>query len=691
MKRTIVLVTFAALLGVAIWKAPPVAGQGAVPPKQPGHENITFWVNHNGLEQLDVLGQVEFADMARILMRRRANTEKIRGLRATFTFPRQEMELLDTPDVFRLEIDGGKQTWRHRPERFVIGANLTFNLPLVVRNTGSAPAAVEARFTATTSESAFPPVTIGPGQAAGFFLRVVETNPGQVSGKLAVKTEMGEAASDAAFDVRPLARLKVKVSEPARFYLTGADGLAYAPPGSASRMTAMSAEYYFHSNEGFEMNLPAGATTIEATRGIEYELTSRTIDLKPGVVNEVELPLKRWTHMARRGWYSSDAHIHANYTAHHHQTITAGDIRLQTVGEDLNYANLMVANSSGAFLHDEQYFEGKPHRLSLPDHVMQWGEEMRNAGLYGHMCFYNLKSLVHPLYTGFRNTPQWEDYPPNYTQAKAARAQGGAVTYAHPTRNPVFESSSSAELPVDLALGEVDAMDVLANTDEMASMALWYRLLNSGLRLAISAGTDSFTNVADHYIPGGGRVYAYAGERFDAAAWVESYKRGRSFASNGPMITMKVNGKEAGEQLRLPAGAGRVTVDATIESALPVERVEIIVNGQVAASKPMTGQRQLLLKEDTSLPRSAWVAVRAIGPWHRMVLNDTQVFAHTSPVYVQLGTERIHSDADARFLRDWIEKLIAKVRKSGRFSDEAKRREVVALFERALEFYQVSR
>ncbi|MCP5114208.1 MAG: CehA/McbA family metallohydrolase, partial [bacterium] len=210
---------------------------------------------------------------------------------------------------------------------------------------------------------------------------------------------------------------------------------------------------------------------------------------------EVTLRLERWVNMASQGWYSADAHIHANYTssAPHRQVITPEDVRLQTLGEDLNNANLMVANSGSGFLHDENRFEGKPHRLSLPAYVMYWNEEMRNSGIYGHMSFFNLKSLVHPLYTGFRDTPHWEDYPPNYAQAKGARDQGGAVTYVHPGYAPKLSGASARELPVDLALGEIDAIDVISNNPEEVAMELWHRLLNCGFRLSISAGTDAFT------------------------------------------------------------------------------------------------------------------------------------------------------------------------------------------------------
>ncbi len=56
-------------------------------------------MNHNGLEQLEVLGEVGFGDMARILMRRRANDEAFRKLRDRFTFRVKEMSAIQTPDV----------------------------------------------------------------------------------------------------------------------------------------------------------------------------------------------------------------------------------------------------------------------------------------------------------------------------------------------------------------------------------------------------------------------------------------------------------------------------------------------------------------------------------------------------------------------------------------------------------------
>jgi hypothetical protein len=682
-----------ALLILAAVRIPSPAGQGAVPLSRPGQEDLTFWVNHNGLDQIELLGEAGFGDMARILMRRRANDEAFRKLRDRFTFRVQEMKAIETPDTFRAEITSAGLEWRNRPARFVIAAGRTFNLPLIVTNSGGAPAKVEAAFTGTQSESKFPAADLGAGATGGYFLRVVESRPGAAKGKLVLRAGGRELQADMDFDVRPLVPLRVQLVDEqarpaaARIYITAADGLAYTPRGSVTRITAMSAEYFFHAQDQFEIDVPAGTTLIEATRGQEYELAHQSVEVQAGKPASVRIALKRWENLAAKGWYSADAHIHANYTAHDHQIIDSRDVRLQAYAEDLNNANLMVANSSGAFIHDAQYFEGRPHALSTRNFILYWNEEMRNGGLYGHMAFFKLKNLVHPLYTGFRNTEYWEDYPPNYKQAENAQKQGGAVTYVHPGMQPNYESLGGAgahELPVDLALGQIDAMDVVSNNDEIACMKLWYRLLNCGFHLAISAGTDSFTNVSDHYTPGGGRVYVHAGNELRYDDWVTSYKHGRSFASNGPVITLTVDGKEPGDEITFPAGSSqKVRIRATLHTQVPVDQFEVVVNG-----KPLAAHGGKSIDEQVTLAHSSWIAARAIGPWSRLVLNDIQTFAHTSPVYVKFGGERVAYKEDARFWIEWIDKLIAQVNQRGRFATPERKREVVELFQRGQQVYR---
>ena len=618
MARAGLAVVAVLMLAMALWRQP-AAGQGAVSHSRPGQEDLTFWINHDGLGEIDAEGQLGFGDAARLLMRRRSNAAAMRGLRDRFVFKSTAFSTLATPDL--LTRDG---------QRYVIARGRVFNL-------------------------------LEPGGQAH---RIVEREAGVV--------ERVVAGKRVTFDVRPLVKLRVELTEPARIYITASDGLGYAPRGTISRFAPLPAEQFFHARDSFEIELPAGETLVEAARGLEYEWASQRLNLRKATA--IRLKPRRRIDMASRGWYSSDAHIHANYTADHHQSVTPEDVLTYALAEDLHIPNMMVANSFSAFIHDREHFTGAPHALSRPPYILWWNEEMRNGNAYGHMCFYGLRQLVEPLYTGFAGTPYADEYPPNYTQAKAARAQGGAVTYAHPGYTTSMDNFSARELPVDLALGEVDAMDVMSNNPEEVAMENWYRLLNCGFRLAISAGTDSFTNVADHYVPGGHRVYVRTGgERgLRYEDWIAGYKAGRSFATNGPMLFLKVNGKEPGEEIALPAGRHRVKVELDARLTGAGDRIELIVNGQ---ARP--------LAREIEIDRGTWIAARVMGPWRRAVLNDTAAFAHTSPVYVRVGGELARSAGDARFWVEWIDQLMKRTVARGGLRNDGQRAEVFTLFRKA--------
>ena len=126
---------FAALLLSAFFLRNGAAGQAAVSLSRPGQEDLSFWVNHNGLIQFDVEGEVGFGDMARVLLRRRANGDYIRDLRDRFTFRVQDSAALATPDLFRAEFAGGALVWRAAPQdRFVVGSSRTYNVALLLVN-----------------------------------------------------------------------------------------------------------------------------------------------------------------------------------------------------------------------------------------------------------------------------------------------------------------------------------------------------------------------------------------------------------------------------------------------------------------------------------------------------------------------------------------------------------------------------
>src|SRR5207247_9117731 len=136
--------------------------------------------------------------------------------------------------------------------------------------------------------------------------------------------------------------------------------------------------------------------------GMEYRDFHREFEVKSGESLTLDVSLERWTDMAARGWYSGENHIHANYGygAWYHTPQSTLD---RCEGEDLNVANIMVANSDGDGVFDREFFRGQPDSASRPRHIIYWNEEFRST-IWGHLTLVNLSQLVEPIFTGFKDT-----------------------------------------------------------------------------------------------------------------------------------------------------------------------------------------------------------------------------------------------------------------------------------------------
>ncbi len=127
------------------------------------------------------------------------------------------------------------------------------------------------------------------------------------------------------------------------------------------------------------------------------------------------------------------------------------------------------------------------------------------------------------------------------------------------------------------------------------------------------------------------------------------------------MLFIDVEGKGPGDEIAL-TGAGRqeLKVTATAESIAPLEKLEIIVNGRVAATVKATTPQKVEFSGTVPVPLGGWIAARAAGPASRYV-SDSYAFAQTSPVYVVRDGKRFTSAEDAVFLRDAVDAIWARV------------------------------
>jgi hypothetical protein len=370
----------------------------------------------------------------------------------------------------------------------------------------------------------------------------------------------------------------------------------------------------------------------------------------------------------------------------------------EDLAEGVNYVNLCVSNNVGDDIRDREMITGKPHPASTDRHLLVFGEEMRSS-IYGHMQFFGINRLVEPQYTGFDGTPNRHDFPANFVMAEEAVRQGGVVTYGHPIfagqpfpfgKDLAKANAASRELPIDAVLGVVHAVDLMSyNSDEDLSAGLWYRLLNCGLKLSACVGTDALLDRSTDPL-GGERVYVKTDGPLTMQSWLDGLKRGRTFVTNGPAPTLEVNGRGPGETCELTE-AGHVRVAVTVESYVPFHKIEIIVNGKVAAhvdaADDYAGLRVRRLDAELPIARSSWIALRVRGPESPIVF-DGPVWAHTSPVYLKMAGQRIESRQDAEYFVDWIEHVLRVAEARNRFASIEDRRQVESRFRRAQDAFR---
>ncbi|MCI0702842.1 MAG: CehA/McbA family metallohydrolase [Planctomycetia bacterium] len=487
---------------------------------------------------------------------------------------------------------------------------------------------------------------------------------------------------------RPTGTLRLKVTDAdgkpvvARISLKQDKGRFHAPPGALHR--SLRGRGHFYCDQGAEFTLPAGTYTLAGFRGPEYKVASQQITIEAGQVREVTVEMNRWVHLAKDSWYSGELHIHANY-GYGQWFNTPETMRQQCVGEDLNVCNFMVANSDADVVYDRPFFRGGPDPLSTPEYILYWNQEFRST-IWGHMTLVNLTQVVEPVFTGFKDTTNPWDTPSNADIADRTHWQKGVVNYTHVSQAADWSKTPYAakSIPVDVALGKIDTLDI--NNSWAGSVPLWYRLLNCGFRLPATAGTDVFLNRIGSNLPGGDRVYVHTGKQLSYSDWIDGLKAGKSFVTNGPMLTFTVNGSEPGSVLKL-GEKPKVKVKATAKSQFPLTKAELVHNGKVIASATLAADKlSATLDQEVALDRGGWLAFRADGPGTPDTALSTQN-AHTNPIYIEAAGMGYRSPDEARAFIKWIEQFELVLRTRDRFPTPKHREQALEQLDAARTVY----
>jgi len=499
----------------------------------------------------------------------------------------------------------------------------------------------------------------------------------------------------------PTARLSVTVVDgatgqpmPARLSVSGGDGRSYAPDDAwrhadeAFVRGEQAYEYgYFHTRGHSVVTVPASPVVVEAWHGPEYATRRQELELAPGEIRSVRLALRRLDDLPARGWWGGDLHVHMNYGGHYRNT--PAHLAFQGEAEGLNVIENLVVNKEQR-IPDIAAFRTTPDPVSTPRFLLVHGQEF-HTGFWGHTALLGLRDhYLLPDYAGQANTGMASLVPTNADVADLAHAQGALMGYVHP-----FDSAPDPDdarepmsyaLPVDVALGKVDYLEVMGYSDHLITSDVWYRLLNCGFRLPAAAGTDAFPNFASIRGPAGlVRTYVKAGPRLEHRAFLDGLRRGRTFVTNGPLLTLEVEARGPGEEIRLAAGRP-LHARVVLRSPVAVDHLQVIGNGKVAAEVRLDGDHTSA-EATLTLPadNSGWYVLRAWADRPRLPVLDLYPFASTSPVYVQVGDRPVRSPADASWFVRWVDRVIAAAGAHAGWNTPAERQATLAQLSRARE------
>ena len=166
-------------------------------------------------------------------------------------------------------------------------------------------------------------------------------------------------------------------------------------------------------------------------------------------------------------------------------------------------------------------------------------------------------------------------------------------------------------------------------------------------------------------------------------------EQGRTFVSNGPVLTLTVDGADPGARLDKATADGKVHIKATAASQWPLQKLVLLYNGEEAdIITADSDKNRLILEGRVSIPQSGWLAAYCVGPHNRhifggAIFKEQVQFAHTSPIWVTVDGKPQPPSADAEALVQWVDDFTRMVEEKGKFADDAQRIHMREIFGKA--------
>lgn len=429
--------------------------------------------------------------------------------------------------------------------------------------------------------------------------------------------------------------------------------------------------------EGQEVKLPVGTYLIYASRGPEYTLDKKVVEI---LVDTVRMDVRELIFridkvVEIKNYISIDPHMH---TVNSDGRVKIAERIKSVIAEGVDVA---VAT-------DHNYVSNYNPVLTKMDFkeylAVMNGCEVTTSGLI-HYNTYPLIYRENETNNGAINPHS--DNASLLFQASRKKNPEAILQVNHPRAGTLgyFNNYQLEKEKAATALNNFDtSFDVLEVLNgpyfylsNYVAIKDWLHLLDRGYDFPIVGSSDS--HGIDTGEPGYSRTYVYyegeKGRNLDVNALIQAIRSGHSFASNGPIIELKVNDRYTpGDSFT--ATEGKVSIWLKVQSApwVSVDEIRLIINGERKISFHTQAQNESITKfQDEiglNLKEDSYIAAEVLGneslypvlqarSQTGLVEDATVPYALTNPVFVDV-------DGNSRFDPPVPEKikLVSKISKS---------------------------
>ncbi len=471
-------------------------------------------------------------------------------------------------------------------------------------------------------------------------------------------------------------------------------------PNFGTEYRAHGGDHQYQTHDGrVRQQVPPGKYLLRITRGPEFDLVERTVEVAPGQVVEVSATLKRSVDTA--GWISADYHAHST---------PSGDNYCSTQDRLINFAAEHIEFAPTT--EHNRIYDWAPHieRLGLGARLKTvQGIELTGSGQHlnafplladplaqnGGAPLWNYDPRINAIMLRNWGTPGAQPGGSRYDTEANARNKvpyfGGGpdrwVQANHPIVGNVFfdrdadgrEDGGFTGFENLIDAAEVWSTEILnlnptyqgkgvagaGNTGLQNRTFGWLQMLNQGRRVWCVAVSDAHRIFGNGV--GGWRTYVPSSTdepgRIDPAEIIRNSKAGQMMITNGPFLKVTTaDGRPIGSTV---VSEGHLDLRVAVQAPdwMEIDRVQVLVNGRPSSEYNFTSRTHpnrfrkgvLRFQEDVRvrLPRDAHLIVVAVGEnsdlkkgWGRNPYGNMHPIAYTNPIFVDVDHNGFQANGD---------------------------------------------